>query len=45
MRKKRRRWRRRRKKDRRWRNPTSSAVCFSAPVYSKVHSRVYLWTA
>jgi len=25
----------------RWRNPTFSVVCFSAPVYSKVHLRVF----
>jgi len=26
-------------------NPTVSAVCFLDPVYSKVHSQVFLWTA
>ena len=38
-------WKVKRKKERRWRNPTFSVVCFSAPAYSMVCSRVFLWTA
>jgi len=36
---------RKKKEERRWRNPTFSAVCFSAPAYSTVCFRVFLWTA
>ena len=36
---------RKKKEERRWRNPTFSAVFFSAPAYSTVCSRVFLWTA
>ena len=36
---------RKKKKEERWRNRTFSSVCFSAPVYSMVCLRVFLWTA